>query len=257
MTGGDERRVARAGQRWESAGWCFLPLLVSGPLLAENVTLSALRDNTLIENPTGALSNGAGMYVFVGRTAETSGEIRRGLVAFNVAAEIPERATITSVALTVHVSRTASAAVHDIRLHRLQSPWGEGTSVGASGEGAGASSTPGDATWIHRSFDLDRWTKPGGDFEATPSAMQPVGGQGYYTWGPTPQMVADVQSWLGAPAGAHGWVLLGDESTPRSAKRFDSRQNDSPEFRPALVISFMPATPVALNTWSRIKGLFQ
>lgn len=256
MTGGVERRMARTGPPWESAGCCFLLLLAPCPLLADTAALAPLRDNTLIESPTGGLSNGAGMYVFVGRTAQTSGAVRRGLVAFDVAAAIPERATITAVALTLHVSRTASAAVHDIQLHRLLAPWGEGTSVGASGEGAGASSTPGDATWIHRSFDTERWTNPGGDFEATPSAILPVSGPGDYTWGPTPQLIADVQSWLDAPAGAHGWILLGDESTPRSAKRFDSRQNDSPALRPALAISFTPATPVATSTWSRIKGLF-
>ena len=49
-------------------------------------------------------------------------------------------------------------------------------------------------------------------------------------------MVADVQSWLDNPASNFGWLVLGDESTIATAKRFDTRESASP---PVLTIQFI------------------
>jgi hypothetical protein len=54
------------------------------PAASEVVTLTAVRDNTLIESATGSLSNGAGTLLFTGRTAQSSGAVRRGILAFDV-----------------------------------------------------------------------------------------------------------------------------------------------------------------------------
>jgi hypothetical protein len=52
-----------------------------------------------------------------------------------------------------------------------------------------------------------------------------------------------VQSWVDNPATNFGWVLRGDETSSGSAKRFDSRQNSVPSFRPSLSITFtLPST---------------
>ena len=61
----------------------------------------------------------------------------------------------------------------------------------------------------------------------TVSASQSVGDIGDYTWS-SAQMIADVQSWLDNPAINFGWLVLGDESTSTTTKRFDTRESASP-----------------------------
>ncbi|MBO19010.1 MAG: hypothetical protein CL732_00540 [Chloroflexi bacterium] len=64
-------------------------------------------------------------------------------------------------------------------------------------------------------------------------------GAGSYTWESTDRLVTDVQGWLDDPAGNVGWLLLGDESQSRSAKRFDSRNHDTEQNRPVLVVNYV------------------
>jgi hypothetical protein len=59
---------------------------------------------------------------------------------------------------------------------------------------------------------------------------------GPYSWDSTPEMVADVQSWLDDPATNFGWILVGDESQIMTSKRFDSRENPLVQNRPLLRI---------------------
>ncbi|MDZ7313002.1 MAG: DNRLRE domain-containing protein [candidate division KSB1 bacterium] len=207
------------------------------------ISISASKDNTLYESSTGALSNGKGEYFFVGKTGR--GEIRRALLAFDVAGNIPAGSVIDSVKLKLFMSRTStSAGTQEIQLHRVLADWGEGTSNAGANEGTGASATTGDATWIHRFFNTTLWTNAGGDFMTTVSASQSVGNTGFYTWGSTPQMVADVQAWLDAPANNFGWLLMGNEEVSSTAKRFDSRENIAPANRPTLTVFYRLQTKV-------------
>lgn len=199
------------------------------------VTLDAVRDNTLFESVSGDLSNGAGFFLFAGQTNVGLG--RRALLAFDIAAEVPSSAVIEAVELQLEMNRTATGNV-GVTLHRVTSDWGEGTSDAEGQEGMGAASTPNDATWIHTFFDGATWTNVGGDFDAAASASQTVGIFGFYTWGSTPQMVADVQSWLDDPSSNFGWMLRGDESASRTAKRFSSRENSAPSTRPILRVTY-------------------
>ena len=200
---------------------------------ADFVNINPSKDNTLYEyDPAeGDHSNGAGFHFFAGENA--MGEIRRGVLAFNIAGAIPAGSTITGVTLTMNMSMTIAAA-ETIELHKLLADWGEGTSHAPMGEGDGAPATPNDATWRHRFFDTTFWTTEGGDFSATVSASQSVGGVGQYMWS-SAQMVADVQSWLDGPASNFGWLVLGDETTGATAKRFDTRESASP---PVLTIQY-------------------
>lgn len=207
------------------------------PVLADEVTLLASKDNTLYENLSGDLSNGAGHFLFAGKT--NIPEIRRALIAFDVASAIPAGSTITSVTLRLNMSLTIVEDV-PVSLHRASVDWGEGTSKAAGFEGMGAASTSGDATWVHTFFNTSFWTQQGGDFDSMPSATIIVVQAGPYTWGSTPAMVADVQSWLDAPAGNFGWAIIADESRFPTAKRFDSRQNPNASVRPALRVVFTP-----------------
>ncbi|MDZ7360403.1 MAG: DNRLRE domain-containing protein [candidate division KSB1 bacterium] len=205
------------------------------------IQIPARKDNTLYESSTGAFSNGAGQHFFVGSTARA--ERRRGLLAFDIAGNIPAGSTIHSVTLRLHMSRTISG-VQFVKLHRVLADWGEGSSNAASQEGSGAASTTGDATWIHRFFNTVFWTTAGGDFAATASDSQMVSSIGFYTWGSTPQMVNDVQSWLNAPSTNFGWLLRGTENVAANSKRFDTRENPDTSVRPFLTVSYTPTVAV-------------
>lgn len=215
-------------------------LSFTGAGLASAATISIMpsKDNTLYQfDPAeGDHSNGAGFHFFAGETAMS--ELRRGVLAFNIAGSIPPGSTITAVSLSLNMSRTLLETARIVELHKLLADWGEGTSHAPGEEGDGAPATTNDATWRHRFFDTIFWATQGGDFSATVSASQSVGLVGQYTWS-SAQMVADVQSWLDNPASNFGWLVLGDESGSGTSKRFDTRESASP---PVLTIQYR-ATP--------------
>src|SRR3984893_5188549 len=206
---------------------------------AATISIMPSKDNTLYEyDPAeGDHSNGAGFHFFAGENG--MGELRRGVLAFDIAGRIPAGSTITAVSLSMNMSMTPTGA-RTVELHKLLADWGEGTSHAPSGEGDGAPATPNDATWRHRFFDTIFWTAQGGDFSAAVSASQSVGTVGQYTWS-SAQMVADVERWLDNPASNFGWLVLGDESAIATAKRFDTRESASP---PMLTIEFIPGPRV-------------
>lgn len=204
-------------------------------LPAVSLILAPSKDATLYQDDSGAFANGAGEYLFTGNINQ--GLSRRALIAFDLAGGIPPGATIKSVSLTLNMSRTVAGAGL-VKLRRVLAGWGEGASDPSANEGGGTFAGPGDATWLHRSFDTARWKSPGGDFSPEASASATVDGPGTYTWGPTPQLVADVQAWLDDPSANFGWLLLGNESGNQTTKRFDSRENLEDKNRPKLTIEF-------------------
>jgi hypothetical protein len=214
---------------------------------AGTININPSKDNTLYEyNPDmGDLSNALGTHFFTGTTAMNA--LRRGVLAFDIAGNIPPGSTITAVSLSANMSRTPVNTAYVVELHKLLADWGEGTSHASGQEGRGAPATPNDATWRHRFFDTIFWTTQGGDFSATVSASQMVGGIGQYTWS-SAQMVTDVQGWLDNPASNFGWLVLGDEVSVPTAKRFDTRESTNP---PVLAITYIPSgtpTPTATPT---------
>lgn len=209
------------------------------------VILDASKDNTLYEHAEGALSNGAGDYFFSGKTAQAQNNIRRGLLAFDIASFIPEGAIINSVRLDLFMSMTIIGP-QATSLHRTFTDWGEGASNANGGEGAGAPAQPGDATWLHSFFNTSTWPAPGGDFDTTYSATTMVGYIGSYNW-TSARMVGDVQDWLDNPNSNFGWTIVGNEDFVPSAKRFNSRTSPWEDQRPMLTIDYtiVPA-PAAL-----------
>jgi Thrombospondin type 3 repeat len=245
-------RPSRASLLRDRALLGMMPLFVLAGLLVVSSTaraappvtfdIGAKKDNTLYEPPPGQeLSNGAGQHLFVGTTANPApnGDIRRALVAFDVAAAIPAGSTITQVVLTLNMSRTMNGT-QAITVHRVTADWGEGTSDAVAEEGGGAAPASGDATWINRFFPGSPWTNPGGDFSSTISASNDVSGTGLYSWGSSDGLVADVQGWLDDPASNFGWVLIGPESVAQTAKRFDSRENSTAANSPKLTVTYTP-----------------
>lgn len=219
--------------------------LLASAAAGETVALQAQQDTTLYQDNFGMLGNGSGSHFFAGTTAGFAA--RRGLIAFDVASAIPQGAVINSVSLTLHMSLTTSGA-QDVALHMVTSAWGEGASDALGNEGGGAPALAGDATWLHSFFADQFWTSAGGDFNPLASAMRSVDQPGFYTWGSTAALVADVQGWLDQPGSAFGWALLGNEQTPQTSKRFDSSENIDAGLRPVLMVDYtvVPA-PAAIG----------
>ena len=212
-----------------------LLVLLAAPAAAGTVTLAPSQDATL-HSESGSLANGAGDYFFAGETAV--GSKRRALLRFDVASAIPAGSTIVSASLVLNMSQTAAGPV-DVALHRATASWSEGTADPSGQEGSGAAAHAGDCTWTFRVFSTTLWTTAGGDFVATPSAVHTVDQGPGDTW-TSLAMANDVQAWLNDPASNFGWILLGDETQPVTAKRFDSRTNPIVANRPQLVIDFSP-----------------
>lgn len=217
------------------------PLALAAFAHAGTLQLTPVADNT-IYSENGTLSNGAGDFLFAGQTV--NGVNRRALVRFDVASALPQGTTIVSATLTLTVSMTVSGPV-PVTVHRTLASWGEGASNASGNEGTGTTAQTNDATWSKRFTGGASWSTLGGDFAAMPSATLLVDQFTAHTFGPSLALANDVQLWLDDPARNFGWILVGDESQPASAKRFDSRTNASLA-GPVLTIDFNPpCTPAS------------
>lgn len=216
----------------------ILLLAWPGTASAATAVFAPSKDNTLYESVTGDLSNGVGDGLFAGRTTPTTDLIRRAVLAFDLADQIPPGSVIHSASLAL--------TVPDIVLPRpdatftvrpLLSDWGQGFSDVRGDESEGAPAADGDATWIHTFYPDQVWVTPGGDFGAVPSASVVVSGPGTYTWG---GLAGDVQGWVDNPGSNFGWIVIGDESTLSSVRRFASREYPVIGERPALTVDYTP-----------------
>jgi hypothetical protein len=204
--------------------------------MAETVFIEATQDNTLYESPAGLFSNGSGNHLFAGVTLE--GLKRRAVIAFKDLDQIPDGATITSAELHLHLSReNSNQAIYT--LYRLSADWGEGISHAPDSEGQGGNSEIDDATWAHRFWPNRPWFEAGGDFVDTASEELNISLVGDYTFGSTVEMAGDVQLWLDNASQNFGWILIGDEIRfGKSARRFDSRENETEANRPVLEVTY-------------------
>jgi hypothetical protein len=236
-------------------------LLISMPALANTSTLQPTKDNTLYEpilqDAFADRSDGAGPTMFVGKVKDADADpgpgtrpaVRRGVLSFDIAGAIPAGATINSVQLTMYVDKVGLTTAFNVSVYRLLSGWGEGTSnTGNSQQGRGEPPTTNDATWHHTFYPGQFWSVPGGDYTLTASAVRSIGNTGFYTFGSTSGLVADVQSWLNNPAQNFGWIIIGNELTIQTTKRFATRestgQTGGVSWKPTLVVDY---TPLAIS----------
>jgi hypothetical protein len=205
---------------------------------AATVAIPAARDTTLVEDPDGALANGAGPAIFAGRTAATDNGVRRGLVVFDLLQGLPaippSAMNIEEAALVLTNLTESNVAPAEYRLHRVLADWGEGTS--ASSGGLGAAATPGDATWIHTFHAGSFWMHNGAQFAGQPSARLIVTGPGVYRF-EGDALLRDVRFWARHPERNFGWILIGDETHGQTARAFASRENPAPALQPVLEIT--------------------
>lgn len=206
-------------------------LITSTSFAQQSMELSPSKDNTLFEDVNGDLSSGSGVSIYAGNT--NTPEIRRAVIAFDLSV-IPANAIITKVTLKLSLEQGKGTA--DMNLHKLTSNWGEGASISPGGQGTQAQNN--DATWIHTFYNSQMWTNPGGDFEVTPSATTSVGATVMtYEW-TSAQMATDVEAWIATPATNFGWILIGDEVTLQTAKKFASKESVTAGLRPVLVVEY-------------------
>lgn len=205
---------------------------------AASVSVPAGRDNTIFSESTN--SGGQAATLFAGRN--NAGSTRRGLVWFDVATHVPTGATIEAVTLTLYMDMAGrgESQPREVALQPLLANWGEGTSGGGGPSGGqGLPPTPGDATWLHRFYDTAAWGQPGGDFSSIASGVASVGIQPqHYTWQSTNRMVGDVQAWLETPSANFGWIIIGDETSSGTVRRFASSEGSNPDRRPILSIEY-------------------
>jgi hypothetical protein len=231
------------------SGLSLLAAVLAATASAETVIVLSAADNTLIESATGAASNGVGPAVFVGRTSQSAGSRRRGLLRFDVAGALPSGVIVIRAELSLMLTPSNPPPI-EIGLHRVLAAWGEGASA-ASG-GGGAPAAPGDATWLHTFYDAAFWENPGGDFLAGASATLQVSDAGAVGWSSTPAAIADVQAWVDFPDTNYGWLLLGGEDSSTTAKRFASREADELAARPQLLVEYeVPCATLDLENAAR------
>ncbi|HLX63306.1 MAG TPA: C25 family cysteine peptidase [Planctomycetota bacterium] len=226
----------RAGVIAWSAWVFFLPFAAQ----CATVNLQAVRDASMYsDNPNN--SNGAGS-LFSGAAGARG--IRRTLIGFDLTS-LPANAVIQSAQLQLNVIKISNnnPGATDFLLYVVTAPWAEGTTFGG---GTGSPAAPGDATWAYNSFPASMWTNQGGDFVATASATTSMNLAGPYTWA-TSQMAADVQGWVANPASNNGWILLGGETAPFSAKEMASHEFGASG--PMLTITYTTGTVALGNFW--------
>jgi hypothetical protein len=218
---------------------CLAASLAVSASAQTTVWIPCAKDNTLFQSPSGLSSSGAGAGLFVGLTGQSSNNIRRALLQFDVASMIPAGAHIVSAALTVNVERSNDVNQLPVTGHRVLKAWGEGTSVAVGGGGgAGGAAATGDATWLHTFFATSFWTNIGGDFQAAPSLTMSLPILGLATSPASATTNADVQFWLDNPAQNFGWLLKSAETPPNgNARRIDSRE--SAGVRPFLAVTYV------------------
>ena len=122
------------------ASLCLIAFI---PAEATSVEVPSARDTTLIEDPDGALGNGAGPAVFAGRTNAATDGVRRGLLYFDLSSALAKPGPVVSlevdkVAVVLSNITESNVTPREYRLHRVLADWGEGISSSSGGTGAPA-----------------------------------------------------------------------------------------------------------------------
>jgi len=229
--------------------------------------IQASRDTSIYQNSPNN-SGGGAAGIFAGTNGQ--GSPRRGLVAFDVAANVPADAVIIGAELTMYLGMATGGLGEPLGLHRLNADWGEGTAgsstLTVSNSGNGFAAGVGDATWnarFHSPTSPIPWTAPGatGDFVTTPSTVTIVTNtiDTPFTWHASADMINDVRTWRDNPAANFGWALVNQsEGRSGSARGFYSSEATlnstsgvlNPAWRPTLTVNYIlipePATALLL-----------
>jgi len=228
--------------------------IIQGAAPGSYASISCTRDNTIIESSTGTLGNSLGA-IYVGRTNQGTGQsIRRGLIYFDIATNVPANAVIDSVRLSMY--QIGSVKDGSINLHKVLTNWTEGTSFFDGGRGATA--TTGDVTWLSSSYSGTSWTTAGGDFDATVSGnkkslVEIESGRSMSTF-TTSGMATDVQYWLANSSSNYGWLIQGDETVAGNAEAFRSKDGSDRSYNSPLLKVYYSTSPATGTSTLALSG---
>lgn len=203
---------------------------------AEQAILQPVAD-AAIYSENGNNGDGGGQFFFAGKNS--SGNLRRSVLRFDIAGTVPAGSEITAVTFQLTAANTQGTG-NPATLHPLTEAWNEGSTDATGAEGSGAAAAIGDTTWTSRNFNSVGWTTAGGSFNGSVSDTISITGAGAYTWPTSASLVSTVQDWLDTPANNFGWILVGDETTAgATAKQFSSRTGTTP---PLLTVTYLLAS---------------
>jgi hypothetical protein len=198
-------------------------LTIVDPTQTNSVTLIDTSIYSSGGNPMGVGSILAG--------TRRNGIVDRGLLRFDLT-KVPRGAQIQSAGLRLRVIRIPAIPVNsNFTLHRMLRPWGP------------------DATWANATAGVP-WSTPGGqagvDYTATGSATRFVTGGGAFDFGPSLEILADVNAWLANPGTNYGWILKSEsEGSLGTARHFGSNESAQP---PQLLLQYInPASARLTN----------
>jgi hypothetical protein len=223
---------------------------------AESVSITAMKDASLYaSNPSNSSGGGPGIY----SGGNGSGSPRRGLIAFDIAANVPNGAAISSVELSMYLGQAPNTNGATIALRRMLANWGEGTAGSSSttinGTGNGFVASIGDATWNDRFSPSIPWAVA--DVSTVTSAAAVVTGpiDTGFVWNSTSALISDVQGWLDTPLTNFGWLIMNSgESIPQSVKAFYSRSAVQNSVSAALDRSWRPMLTVTYVNAMKLDG---
>lgn len=245
------------------AGLSAAFLLFQASASADLVTIGSSQDTTIFNNN---VNNSAGGTIVMFSGTDGNAAIKRALVQFDIASNIPAGSTITGVQLTLFLGQVAgmvTTGTATISLYRLTDDWGEGTNgagTSIAGDGQGFPAKDGDATWANRFYSSTSpvpWTNAGGDFISTNSAQTIVGATTNtgYIWLSTPALVADVQGWVDNPSSNFGWLLENNnELSTRTFRAFYTREETNSSLQPQLQITFTPPVESPTLSMATVSG---
>ena len=212
----------------------------------DTITVVSSLDNTIVDNGN---ASGIGQFVFTGRNGGLGGAVsQRALIRFDLEGVVPDGATIVDAVFTLSLVQGAPGSGDQTHtVHRLLQSWGEGESA-ASGGGGSPPETD-DATWTSRFHPVMPWTNAGGDFVPTPSATMDISAAPMAINWTGPGIIADVESWIDDPATNHGFIVIGNEASPQTARKFYSHESTFVAGRPMLSVTYETGgTPCTGNT---------
>lgn len=231
-------------RRFHPGSWrerSFLPALfviATTWLRADQVALIPVADAEL-QSQAPAVNFGTGTTMVTGGLGSNAGNaLRRALLRFEVAGQVPLGARVTSATLTFNLVREPLAPEDSLfQLRKILRPWKE-TQV----------------TWNVPAKDTPPWDGSGcagtNDVSAVVSGSVAISSPGVYVIPTTPGMVADVQGWLDNPFANDGWLLRSDTEAPFTARHIATRESGAAA--PVLTVEFTPA-PV-LRDWALLPG---
>lgn len=223
----------------------FLSIGVHISLAQTTSEFAPNKDNSIFSESQN--SSGVGK-LYTGKNS--AGNLRRSLIHFDVSS-IPANANIENVTLSVDVEKNGPSSTSSDKhyIYGLSNDWGEGISNPSGGSGAPAVAP--DATWTDNMFGSSVWTTPGGDYINTEiSTTNFTTLTGDYVFPSTAEFISLVQSWVENSSNNYGVILLSEESTSGTARRFGSKDAGTP---PTLTITYTTGTGIYKHSLNKIQ----